>query len=179
MTNSDSLDYQKVASRILLVRGYKVILDSDLAQLYGVSTKALNQAVKRNLERFPGDFMFRLDSGEVDSLNRSQVVTGLMKHRDERYAPYAFTEHGAMMVGNVLRSDRAIEISLMVVRTFVKLREMLVSHKELAVKLETLERKLGSHDKSIAALIDAIRKLTTAPEPKKRSIGFVTENTNR
>lgn len=164
-----------IARHILLVRGRKVMLDADLAGLYGVSTKALNQAVKRNIQRFPEDFMFRLDAAEVADLDRSQFVTGSQKHRDPRYPPYAFTEHGALMLGNVLRSERAVEVSLMVVRTFVQLREMLASHKDLAAKLDQIERKISTHDHAIAGLIDAIRQLTSVPAKTSRPIGFTAD----
>ena len=163
-----------VAHRILLVRGEKVMLDADLAELYGVPTKALNQAVKRNMERFPADFMFQLSKPEKD-----EVVTNcdhLAKLKFSRTLPFAFTEHGALMLGNVLKSNRAIEVSLLVVRTFVQLREMLSTHKELAVKLEALERKIGSHDQAIAGLIDAIRQLMAPPEGGKRPIGFISSD---
>ncbi|MDR2189142.1 MAG: ORF6N domain-containing protein [Azonexus sp.] len=173
--NPVAVNPEVIARQILLIRGHKVMLDAELAELYGVSTKALNQAVKRNIQRFPEDFMFRLDAAEVADLNRSQSVTGSQKHRDPRFPPFAFTEHGALMIGNVLRSDRAVEISLMIVRAFVQLREMLSTHKELAAKLEALERKVGSYDQAIAGLIDAIRQLMAPSEPKKRSIGFITE----
>jgi len=169
--NKSTMPAESVANRILLIRGAKVMLDSDLAELYGVPTKALNQAVKRNIERFPADFMFQLSSKE-----KEEVVTNcyhLTKLKFSRTLPYAFTEHGALMLGNVLKSDRAIEVSLVVVRTFVQLREMLSTHKELAVKLEALERKIGSHDQAIAGLIDAIRQLMTPPEQSKRPIGFI------
>lgn len=164
-----------ITQRILLIRGHKVMLDADLAELYGVSTKALNQAVKRNLQRFPQDFMFQLDAEEVSELNRSQNVTGSQKHRDPRFPPHAFTEHGALMLGNVLRSDRAVEASLLVVRSFVHLREMLSSHKDLAAKLDALERKLSTHDQAIAGLIDAIRQLTRVPPRSGRPIGFTAD----
>ena len=147
------------------------MLDTDLAELYGVPTKVLNQAVKRNIERFPADFMFQLSKEEKD-----EVVTNcdhLATLKFSRTLPYAFTEHGALMLGNVLKSGRAIEVSLLVVRTFVQLREMLSTHKDLAAKLEALERKIGSHDQAIAGLIDAIRQLMTPPEQGKRSIGFI------
>jgi len=160
-----------VVHRILLIRGAKSMLDTDLAELYGVPTKVLNQAVKRNIERFPADFMFQLSKEEKD-----EVVTNcdhLATLKFSRTLPYAFTEHGALMLGNVLKSDRAIEVSLLVVRTFVQLREMLSTHKDLAAKLEALERKIGSHDQAIAGLIDAIRQLMTPPEQGKRSIGFI------
>lgn len=167
--------HETIAERILLIRGIKVMLDANLAELYGVSTKALNQAVKRNIRRFPEDFMFRLDAAEVDVLNRSQIVTGSQKHRDPRFPPFAFTEHVALMLGNVLRSERAVEVSLMVVRAFVQLREMLSPHKELAAKLDTLERKMGSHDQAIARLMDAIRQLMRGPASTSRPIGFTAD----
>jgi len=167
-----TLPVEEVASRILLIRGEKVMIDADLAELYGVATKALNQAVKRNSERFPGDFMFQLNHPEKD-----EVVTNcdhLAKLKFSRTLPYAFTEHGALMVATVLNTQRAVEISLYVVRAFVKLREMLASNKELAAKLNALEHKLDSHDQAIAGLINAIRELMRPPETKTRPIGFVT-----
>jgi hypothetical protein len=170
-----TIDSESIALKICLIRGQKVMLDSDLAELYGVSTKALNQAVKRNIQRFPEDFMFRLNADEVAELNRSQSVTGSQKHRDPRFPPFAFTEHGTLMLGNVLRSDRAVEVSLMVVRVFVQLREMLSTHKDLAAKLDALERMVGSHDQAIAGLIDAIRQLMAPPDKKKRGIGFLAD----
>ncbi|MDP2758872.1 MAG: ORF6N domain-containing protein [Sideroxyarcus sp.] len=164
---------EQIESQIFLIRGQKVMLDSDLAKLYGVENRALNQAVKRNVERFPEDFMFQLTSEEYESL-RSQFVTlkaGRGQHR--KYLPYAFTEHGALMLGNVLKSERAIEVSLMVVRAFVRMRELVAGNKELAQKLNQLERKVGAHDKAIAEIINAIRQLMVPEEPKKkRSIGF-------
>ena len=162
---------EAIARQILLIRGFRVMLDADLADLYGVPTKVLNQAVKRNLERFPGDFMFQLNKSE-----KQEVVTNCDHLEKLKYSPalpYAFTEHGALMLGNVLRSDRAIEVSLHVLRTFVGLREMLSTHKELAVKLEILERKVGTHDQAIAGLIDTIRQLMAEPKEKHRPIGFV------
>lgn len=160
-----------VTQKILLIRGRKVMLDADLADLYGVPTKALNQAVKRNSERFPDDFMFQLNKEE-----KQQVVTNcdhLARLRFSPTLPNAFTEHGALMLGNVLKSERAVEVSLLVVRAFVQLRELLSTHKELAARLEALERKLGSHDQAIAGLIDAIRQLMAPPVQQKRPIGFV------
>ena len=167
-----TLPVEEVASRILLIRGEKVMIDADLAELYGVATKALNQAVKRNSERFPDEFMFQLTQTEKD-----EVVTNcdhLAKLKFSKTLPYAFTEHGALMVATVLNTQRAVEISLYVVRAFVKLRELLASNKELAAKLNALEHKLDSHDQAIAGLINAIRELMRPPETKKRPIGFVT-----
>jgi hypothetical protein len=165
---------ERIERSILVLRGHKVLLDTELAALYGVTTKRLNEQVKRNRERFPDDFMFRLTPVELDNLNRSQFATGSQRHRDPRFAPYAFTEHGAIMAASVLASPRAIEMSVHVVRAFVRLREMIGANKELARKLDELERKLATHDQAIAGLIEAIRELMRPPEPaKKRRIGFV------
>ena len=161
---------QAVASRILLLRGQRVMLDADLAELYGVETKVLNQAVKRNAERFPMDFMFQLTAAEKD-----EVVTNcdhLARLKFSSSLPYAFTEHGALMLGNVLKSSRAVEVSLLVVRAFVQIREMLSAHKDISAKLDQMERKLSSHDQAIAGLIDAIRQLMNPPAPARRGIGF-------
>jgi len=167
-----TLPVEEVASRILLIRGEKVMIDADLAELYGVATKALNQAVKRNSERFPDEFMFQLSQTEKD-----EVVTNcdhLAKLKFSKTLPYAFTEHGALMVATVLNTQRAVEVSLYVVRAFVKLRELLASNKDLAAKLNELEHKLESHDQAIAGLINSIRELMRTPETKQRPIGFVT-----
>ncbi len=151
------------------------MLDSDLAELYEVPTKRFNEQVKRNTERFPADFMFQLAEEEFTGL-RSQTATSSVRHGGRRYLPYAFTEHGAIMAATVLNSPRAVEMSVFVVRAFVQLRELLSTHKELAAKLEALERKVGSHDQAIAGLIDAIRQLMTPPETKKRGIGFLADH---
>jgi hypothetical protein len=160
-----------IESRILLIRGQKVMLDADLAELYGVETKRLNEQVRRNIERFPEDFMFRLTSDE-----KTEVVANcdhLSKLKFSPTLPYAFTEHGALMLGNVLKSAQAVEMSLMVVRAFVRMRELVAGNKELAQKLNQLERKVGAHDKAIAEIINAIRQLMAPSAPnKKRPIGF-------
>ena len=162
---------ESIETKILTIRGQKAMLDADLAELYGVETRALNQAVKRNIERFPEDFMFQLTAAE-----KAEVVTNcdhLAKLKFSPSLPYAFTEHGAIMAASVLNSPRAVEISVHVVRAFVHLRELVSGHKELAQKLNQLERKVGAHDRAIAELINAIRELMTPAEPKKkRSIGF-------
>ena len=148
------------------------MIDSDLAELYGVPTKALNQAVKRNQERFPKDFMFQLTKGE-----KTEVVTNcdhLAKLKFSPSRPFAFTEHGAIQAANVLNSARAVEASVYVVRAFVRLREMIATNKALAAKLNELERKVSSHDEAIISIVKAIRELMDPPtEKKKRSIGFV------
>lgn len=164
---------EAVVRRILMLRKHKVMLDVDLAELYGVETRALNQAVKRNAERFPLDFMFQLTAEE-----KAEVITNcdhLARLKFSSSLPYAFTEHGALMLGNVLKSQRAVEVSLLVVRTFVQLREMLSSNQELAARLDQLERKLGTHDQAISGLIDAIRQLTPTPVSPSRGIGFTAE----
>jgi hypothetical protein len=161
----------RIENRIFLVRGQKVLLDDDLAVLYAVKVKALNQAVKRNKRRFPSDFVFRLTGRENRNL-KSQIVTTSSSHGGRRTLPYAFTEHGAIMAASVLNSPRAIEMSVFVVRAFVRLRDALASHKALAAKFAELEQRLETHDKAIGEIIDAIRALVTPPERPARKIGF-------
>lgn len=174
----------RVQSMIVTVRGCRVILDADLARIYGVQTKALNQAVKRNAERFPEDFVFRLTSRELSDLalqtsapggpaDRSQFVTGSQKHRDPRYLPYAFTEHGALMAANVLRSQRAVEMSVFVVRAFVQMRQELLTTRTLERRLAEIEKTLLAHDRALVELFKAIKPLLLPPEATEpRRIGF-------
>jgi hypothetical protein len=164
---------QEIESAILFLRGEKVLLDSDLALFYGVTTKSLNQAVKRNSGRFPTDFMFRLSATETKALNRSQIVTGSQKHRDPRFPPFAFTEQGVAMLASVLRSERAVHVNIEIVRTFVRLRRVLAANADLARRLDEVESRLGEHDEQFVELIRAIRELMqpTTP-PKRRRIGF-------
>ena len=158
---------ERIAQTILLIRNQKVMLDADLAALYGVETKVLVQAVKRNIDRFPADFMFQLTKQEFDDL-RSQAVTSSWGGR--RYPPYAFTEQGVSMLSSVLRSKRAIQVNIEIMRAFVQLRRMLASHADLARKLSSLEKK---YDAQFKVVFDAIRGLMAPPEPKKkREIGF-------
>lgn len=161
---------ERIEKSILLIRGHKVILDSDLAELYGVETKVLNQAVTRNIKRFPDDFMFRLTRQELREL-RSQIVTSRWGGR--RYLPRAFTEQGVAMLSSVLKSERAIQVNVEIIRTFVRLRQLLSTHMELARKLETMERK---YDKRFKVVFDAIRQLMIPPKPKRRRIGFESDN---
>ena len=161
---------QRIEKAIYLIRGQKVMLDADLAKLYQVSTKVLNQAVKRNEDRFPADFMFQLTDEEF-TVSRSQFVTlesGRGRHR--KYLPHAFTEQGVAMLSSVLRSKRAVSVNIEIMRAFVRLREILTTHKDLANKLEMLERK---YDAQFKVVFDALRQLMTPPEPKKRKIGFL------
>lgn len=174
MASENALPLERIESRILLIRGYKVLLDSDLAALDGVQTRALNQAVKRNAERFPPDFMFQLSVRELEAWRSHFVMSNPNAKMGLRRAPFAFTEHGALMAATVLNSPRAVKTSLHVVRAFVHLREFLVSHKDLARRLEAHERKLVSHDQAIAGLVDTIRNLMApTASRKRRPIGFV------
>jgi hypothetical protein len=162
-----------VGSLIITIRNQKVIIDRDLAEIYGVETRRLNEQVKRNPDRFPEDFMFQLTKEEADVWVRSRSQFAILKRgKTIKYLPYAFTEHGAIMAANVLKSPQAVRMSVFVVRAFVKLREMLAAHKDLAHKLAELERKLQNHDESIQSLVIAIRQLMRPPAPKRRPIGF-------
>ncbi|HVM61355.1 MAG TPA: ORF6N domain-containing protein [Verrucomicrobiae bacterium] len=162
---------ERIERLIYLIRGQKVMLDSDLAEIYGVTTKRLNEQVARNVERFPLDFAFQLTRQEVTHL-RSQIATSKKGRGGRRYQPYVFTEHGAIMLASVLNSPVAVRASVRVVRAFVRLREMLASNRELAQKLAELETKFEGHDDAIRSLFEAIRQLLATPEPKRRKIGF-------
>ena len=168
MVNKKSLiPVDRIEKAILLIHGQKVMLDADLAELYGVETRVLVQAVKRNLERFPEDFMFQLSQEEFAIL-RSQIVTS-SDWGGRRYPPYAFTEQGVAMLSSVLRSRRAIQVNIEIMRAFIRLRQMLASHVELARKLDALEKK---YDAQFKQVFEAIRQLMAPPEPKRRPIGF-------
>ncbi len=172
---TSNMDDPRVTRSIIRIRQMAVILDSDLAALYGVSTKRLNEQVKRNRERFPADFMFKLTPDETDSINRSQSATGSAKHRNPRFPPFAFTEHGAIQSANILSSPRAVEMGVLVVRAFIRLREMLINNEALARQVEELERKYRGHDDAIATILDTIRQLIQAPERRRRGIGFTAD----
>jgi hypothetical protein len=167
MANPDSTTLDPIASAIRWIRGQKVILDEDLAALYGVETKALNQAVRRNRERFPEDFMFRLDTAEAAGL-KSQIVTSKSRG-GRRGAPYAFTEQGVAMLSSVLRSEQAVRVNVEIMRTFVRLRRLLESNAELARKLGALEKK---YDARFKVVFEAIRELMAPPVPPRKRIGF-------
>jgi hypothetical protein len=187
---SQALSIEVIATIILFIRGQKVMLDKDLADLYGVATKKLIQAVKRNTSRFPSDFVYHLTRQEVANL-RSQIVTSkiepfttqgdsnlksqiaISSRGGRRYLPYAFTEQGVAMLSSVLNSQRAIRVNIAIMRAFVKLRELLLTHKDLAEKIAELEKKYANHDDKIQLIFEAIRKLLEPPpEPPKRPIGF-------
>lgn len=187
--NKEVIIATRIADSIYVLRGQKVLLDFDLAALYGVATKALNQAVRRNHERFPEDFMFRLSTEEVVLLrsqivtgsgqsslnqprNRSQIVTGSMKHREKRSRPYAFTEQDVAILSSALRSERAVQVNIAIMCAFVQLRAALGSNRALARKFSELEERVGKHDEDISAIIEAIRQLLEPPEKPAREIGF-------
>jgi phage regulator Rha-like protein len=170
---------QEISRTIRVLREQRVLLDAELAELYGVTTKRLNEQVRRNLDRFPADFMFRLTPEEALA-SRSQIATlKIGRGQNIKYRPFAFTEHGAIMAATVLNSPRAVEMSVYVVRAFVQLRELLTSSKELAQRLDELEarieKKLTGHDQAIAAMLSAIRQLMSAPRPERRGIGFTAD----
>jgi ORF6N domain len=163
----------RIESMILTIRGLRVMLDSDLAKIYGVATKQLNQQFKRNRERFPNDFAFPLINQEVAQM-RSQIVTA--SKRNIRHIPIAFTEHGAIMLASVLNSPVAIEASIRVVRAFIGMREQLAAHKELSQKLSELESRVSGHDEAISNIFEAIRQLVEPVVPEsRRQIGFMRE----
>lgn len=162
---------RKVGAKILVLRNQKVILDADLAELYGVPVRQLNQQVKRNAHRFPADFRFRLTAAEYQNL-RSQNVISSSTHGGRRYLPHAFTEHGAIMAATVLNSKRAIEMSIFVVRAFVQMRQALAFNQQVVSKLSELEARLDSHDAQIHDLVEAIRELIAPLPASNRRIGF-------
>ena len=191
-TTSLSVSVQLIERRIYLIRGQKVMLDFDLAELYGVPTKHLNQQVTRNKKRFPEDFMFRLTKDETEALRsqivisntenskfgrkttilRSQFVTSSSKHGGRRYLPTAFTEQGVAMLSSVLNSEQAIEVNIAIMRAFVQLRQMLETNEELNRKFVAVIKKLAEHDKYFKVVFDELKKLTERPEPSRRQIGF-------
>lgn len=172
MAEKRLIPVERIEKAIYLIRGQRVILDRDLAALYGVTPKRLNEQVKRNLPRFPDDFLFQLTMDETKEVfaSRSQFAT-LKRGQNIKYAPYAFTEHGALMAANVVNSPVAVEASVMVIRAFIRLRQMLASHVELARKLASLEKK---YDAQFKVVFDAIRQLMAPPPVKRRGIGFHT-----
>jgi len=169
-TNRLPVPAELIERRIYIIRGQKVMIDNHLAGLYQVPTKALNQAVRRNADRFPEDFMFRLSEEEAENL-RSQIVTSTSLHGGRRYQPYAFTEHGVAMLSSVLKSKRAVQMNILIIRAFVKMRELLASHKALAERIEQLELTQKQHGSILVAVVKDIQKLTQPPVT--RAIGFL------
>ena len=158
-----------LASKIFLIRGQKVMLNCDLAALYGVETKTLNRAVRRNMERFPGDFMLKLTSSEASAISRCQIGT-LKQGRNVKYLPYAFTENGVAMLSSVLKSCRAIQVNIQIMRTFTKIKQLLSTHADLRHKLEEMEKK---YDYQFKIVFDTIKSLISEPEKPKKRIGFM------
>lgn len=172
MNSSEIIPLDYIQSRILLLRGHRVILDTDLARFYGVPTFRFNEAIKRNAERFPADFRFQLTDQEVAALT-SQIAMSNAGRGGRRTLPWAFTEHGALMAATVLNSPRAVQLSLVVIRAFVALRRMVSDQQMLAAKLAELDSRVGEHDEQFAAIIEAIRQLTASPDPTHgRKMGF-------
>lgn len=165
---------EEIEDKIYLLRGQRVMLDSDLAEVYGVTTKRLNEQVRRNVKRFPSDFVFQLTAAEFASLkNWSQFATSSSKHRGSAYRPYAFTEHGAVMLASVLNSPTAVEASIVVVRAFVKLRALLELHQDLADRVEELEKVTDYHGQKFGAVSALLSEIMRDPKYLKRKIGFV------
>lgn len=173
--NNNTIVYDQIISRIYLVKNQKVMLDKDLAILYGVQTKVLNQAVKRNIDRFPEDFMFQLNSDQWTKLNserealRSHFVTLNKRGVHRKYIPYVFTEHGAVMLASILKIEKAINTSILVVRAFVQIREYLLNHKELAQKIERLE---ANYDRKFSQVFDVLKQLIHQKNEPRKSMGF-------
>lgn len=171
MASKSIIPAESLINKILFIRKQKVILDRDLAVLYGVETRVLKQAVRRNIKRFPKDFMFQLTKEEF--LNwRSQTVMSKSEEMGLRHLPFAFTEQGVAMLSSVLKSERAIEVNILIMRAFVKLREIISTHKKVEVKLKELEQKLKEHDDQIVQIIQVINQLITPPRSPKKKIGF-------
>ncbi len=171
MTDTALIPAERIEKAILLLRGQKVLLDADLAELYGVETRILVRAVQRNAERFPEDFMFQLTPEEFEDL-RSQIGIS-SSWGGRRYAPYAFTEQGVAMLSSVLRSPRAVRVNIEIMRAFVRLRQVLATHEELSRRLSELEERIGAHDEQIQLVFEAIRQLMAPPEPgEERRIGY-------
>ena len=161
-----------IESKIYFIRGQKVMMDSDLAEMYGVETKALKQAVKRNMDRFPEDFMFELTPKEAEDFSRSQIVT-LKRGQNIKYLPYAFTEHGVLMLSSILRSKQATDVNIRIMRVYSKMKELLMLNKDILLKLEKLERSSDKHDKDIQVIFSYIKKLIEQPVKEKTTrIGF-------
>lgn len=170
-SSSLAIPVGRIEKAIFLIRGEKVMVDADLAELYAVETKALNRSVKRNLKRFPADFMFQLTAKEAATLRR-QIGTSKPGSGGRRYLPNVFTEQGVAMLSSVLNSDRAVMVNVEIMRAFVRLRTLVAAHKELTAKLTELERRVGTHDEHIEAIFNAIRQLMTPPPARVKQIGF-------
>lgn len=170
MKNNSIVRVQRIEQLIFMIRDHKVMLDTDLAELYGVETRLLKQAVRRNIKRFPDDFMFELTKEENKSLRSQNVI--LKRGQHSKYMPFAFTEQGVAMLSTVLKNERAIEVNIEIMRAFVRICEMLGAHRELAGKLKELEHRIKDHDEQIQTIFEAIQQLLTPPEKPRKPIGF-------
>ena len=177
MTKSLTLPDEVVISKIYLVRNHKVMLDIDLAELYNVETGRLNEQVKRNLDRFPVDFMFQLTNKEWESL-RSQIAISKKGRGGRRYTPFVFTEHGVLMLSSVLNSQRAIQVNIRIMRIYTKLKGMLLTHKDILLKLEKLERRTSKHDQNFRIVFDYLKELLNPRTKPMRRIGFKLKESN-
>jgi len=175
MIETEVIPIDRIEKKIYLIRNQKVMLDHDLAGLYGVSIGRLNEQVKRNVDRFPEDFMFRLVKSEYDALRSQNAILKKGRGEHRKYLPYVFTEQGVAMLSSVLRSKKAIKVNIQIMRVFVKLREILSTHKELAQKLKELELKIDSHDEQIQTIFEVINQLLLPPEKSKKKVGFTIE----
>ncbi len=169
MAKSMAIPDERIINKIYLIRGQKVMLDRDLAEMYGVETRALNQAVKRNGKRFPGDFMFQLTKRELENL-KSQIVTS--SWGGSRKPPLAFTEQGVAMLSSVLNSETAIEVNIRVIRVFTRIREAILTHKDILLKVEQMEKKMTKHDDEIQMIFEALKELLNPPQEPRTPIGF-------
>lgn len=162
---------ERVISKIYVIRKQKIMLDRDLAEMYGVETKVFNQSIKRNLERFPKDFMFQLTKDEAAEISRSQIVT-LKQGQNMKYAPYAFTEQGVSMLSGVLNSAIAIQVHIQIIRVFTKMKELLLTHKDILLKLEKMEKDVKENKEDIAMIFKAVKQLLNPPSTPRKRIGF-------
>ncbi len=173
MTESNITEQQveeTISQNIYVIRNRRVMIDADLAKLYSVATKTFNRAIKRNIRRFPDDFMFQLT--ESESMNRYQFGTGSQKHRDPRFLPYTFTEHGVAMLSSVLNSERAVQMNIFIVRAFIKMRESLELNKDLAIKVDEIERKQNDQGRVLATVNNVVKQLISKPNKAKNKVGF-------
>ncbi len=168
------LNDHTITEKIYFIRGQKVMLDRDLAEMYDVPTKALKQAVKRNIERFPEDFMFALTKQEAEEISRSQNVT-LKQGENIKYLPFAFTEHGVLMLSSVLKTKRAVQVNIQIMRVYAKMRELLVTHKDILLKLEVIEKKVYKNEEDISIVFNHLKQLIAQPKTRKERIGFKKE----
>jgi len=176
VSDSVIVPLERIQNRILVLRGQRVLLDSDLAEIYGVPTRQLKQAVRRNIAKFPEDFAFEISIDEAESINRSRsqnVTLKASRGGNVKYPPFVFTEHGAIQAANVLRSDAAVQMSVQVVRAFIQLRHLVVNHKAIRTRLTELEDRIGEHDEQLGVIVDALRQLSEPVSPaERRRIGF-------